>query len=112
LDIRTALLVLALAGFGIYMQRSAARQESAPPPAVSAQQQARGQMTEADTAYINTYMQGVAAHYRAFREGETRQTLRLPSGRAMTATITKTPAGYCPVRREKLYSINVSTALE
>lgn len=117
MQLRTVFLVLGVVGLGFYIQKnkgdetlSTAARSGATPPAAA--RQAQNHLTAADTAYITSYMQNVAANYRAYREGSTSQTFVLPSGRMMTATITKTPSGYCPVRRETLHTISVSTSMD
>jgi hypothetical protein len=66
------------------------------------------QITQNDYAYLNNYIKRVAES-RAYREGTSQQKVQLPSGVVVEMDVQKTKAGYCPRRREMLYSTSVST---
>ncbi len=107
------LLMLGLGGYARYSGVSFSPAKAvAQPQAVAAVQPAQQNsgMTPADQQYLTTTMQNAGTHYRNWREGVTVQNLRLPSGKPMKMTITKTKTGWCPVRRENLYNMSVQVS--
>lgn len=105
------LIALALGGYYRYsgMTFSSAKPAVAKQVAVPPPQQSQV-MGAADQAYLTSAMQSAGTNYRAWREGVTVQNLRLPSGKAMKMTVTKTKTGWCPKRRENLYQMGVTVS--
>jgi hypothetical protein len=61
-----------------------------------------------DNAYLTNYMATIQRSDRAYPYGTTVRNVSLPSGRAAQVTISKTKTGWCPIRKEDLYSVSIS----
>ncbi len=64
-------------------------------------------VSKADGDYARTYINSMMQTAYSWPFGATEQNVSLPSGKTMQLTVNKTRTGWCPIRHEPTYDVDV-----
>lgn len=112
LKLLAILLMIGTAGYRYYHHGSLSAKASTPTSATATQAAqvaapAPSRVPTPDEQYLTTYVQSIQRADRSYPYGTTERNIGLPSGKAAKLTIQKTKTGWCPRRKEDLYSMSI-----